>query len=118
VVTGQPTSAARFQAAQALAESAAQNLLYETVVARGQVVGRYAAPWDETAPVAAGDEIRLVRWRDERPTVELNLDKLSVPAEKGTVVGEIVASGKKVNAVLAGAIRKPSVWWKLGHWEL
>lgn len=101
-----------------LLHSVQANLHYETVIKKGQTVGRYKTAWGTSAAVIAAEPIKVLALPGvavTRPTIDLR--PLSLPAKAGSIVGGIkFGSGAKATAVgvkLKKDINAPSWSWRL-----
>ena len=87
------------------------------IVAKGQVVGNYFAPWGESSKAIATSNISLLAWKGSNVKPELSLRPLKIPVDGGAMVGSIRASfgqtNKTVAVVLEQSISKPPFKWRL-----
>ncbi len=117
VVLGQADLAAAFRASSALLSAVPSWLTTTAVVAKGDVVGAYAAASGGTSRLVAGGDLAVAGWAGDQIQLEVRLDRRRAPLVAGTKVGEITATnrGQRVTvAVLAmDAIPSPGPWWRL-----
>jgi D-alanyl-D-alanine carboxypeptidase (penicillin-binding protein 5/6) len=117
LVQGMDSLDACFAAAQRLLDAVRSGLRVVTLVARGQVLGRYAAPWGAASAIVAGADLRVLLWPGTTVTTVLRAPDLGAPARVGAVVGglDVSAGGRamQVPARLAGALAAPDALWLL-----
>jgi serine-type D-Ala-D-Ala carboxypeptidase (penicillin-binding protein 5/6) len=115
LVQGLGSLDACFAAAQQLIDAAKGALRVVTAVARGQVLGRYAAPWGAISAVVAGADVRMLVWPGTSVTTVLRAPDIRAPARVGSVVGAIDVSANglatAVPARLAGGLAAPNLLW-------
>ncbi|HYW27889.1 MAG TPA: hypothetical protein VE953_27200 [Terriglobales bacterium] len=106
-----------FAAAQRLMDAVRIALRVVTLVARGQVLGRYATPWGAGSVIVAGADLRMLVWPGTTVTTVLRAPDLRAPARVGAAAGalDVSASGltTAVPARLAGGLAAPNVLWLL-----
>jgi serine-type D-Ala-D-Ala carboxypeptidase (penicillin-binding protein 5/6) len=116
-VQGLDTLSECFAAAQRLVDAVRSALRVQTLVQRGQVLGRYATAWGATTTVVAGADLRILLWPGTTTTAALRTADLRVPARAGATVGRLeVSAGGGVAAVpasLDAALADPSRLWLL-----
>jgi serine-type D-Ala-D-Ala carboxypeptidase (penicillin-binding protein 5/6) len=115
LVQGLESLEACFAAAQQLLDAAKSALRVVTLVARGQVVGRYASPWGAASEVVADADVRMLVWRGTTVTSVLRAPDLRAPARVGVVVGALDVSANglatAVPARLAAGLAAPNLLW-------
>lgn len=118
-VMGQTSLDEAFRATKALIAAMSASLTVQRVIARGQVVGRYQAPWgDSTALIAAGD-VDVLAWPGipARQRLAAPSQELSKPLPAGALAGVAdVSLGEQrasVQVVTERELRPPSNIWRL-----
>ena len=114
-VTGGPSGA--FDAARTLLGSVRAVLREVRLVSRGQVVGRYRAPWGGEANVRTAADLDAVVWPGSPVAVRLEARSILPPLAGGTVVGTLDVSigghTRLVPVVGAGPMGSPDTLWRL-----
>ena len=100
----------------ALYESTKGQLVYQTIVSKGQKVGAYHTKWsDNEYPVTASRDLVVPRLLNENLTYKIDMQQLS--AGDGGFVGTLTTSagGKTYDTLLQlnSPIAKPSLWQRL-----
>jgi len=117
VVLGQADLPAAFRASSALLSAVPAWLTTTAVVAKGDVVGAYAAASGGTSRLVAGGEIALAGWAGDQIQLEVQLDQRKAPLAAGTKVGKLTATTRgqrvTVDILAADAIASPGPWWRL-----
>jgi D-alanyl-D-alanine carboxypeptidase (penicillin-binding protein 5/6) len=115
LVQGLGSLDACFAAAQQLIDAAKSALRVVTPVARGQVLGRYAAPWGAASAVVADADVHVLVWPGTTVTAVLRAPDLRAPASAGSIVGELDVSANDLAAVvparLAAGLAAPNLLW-------
>jgi serine-type D-Ala-D-Ala carboxypeptidase (penicillin-binding protein 5/6) len=115
LVQGLGSLDACFAAAQQLIDAAKSALRVVTLVARGEVLGRYTAPWGAASTVVAGADVRALVWPGTTVTAVLRAPDLRAPATIGSVVGALDVSANSlatsVPARLAAGLAAPNLLW-------
>jgi hypothetical protein len=106
-----------FTAAQRLIDAVKTALRVVTLIARGQVLGRYATPWGAGAAIVAGSDLRMLLWPGTTVTAVLRAPDIRAPARVGSVVGAVDVStsglATAVPARLAAGLAAPNALWLL-----
>lgn len=117
VVLGQTDLAAAFRASSALLNAVPSWLTTTPIVAKGDVVGAYAAASGGSSRLIAGGDLTLDGWAGDRIQLDLQLDRRKAPLEAGTKVGELTASTRDqrvtIDILAMDAIPAPGPWWRL-----
>jgi D-alanyl-D-alanine carboxypeptidase (penicillin-binding protein 5/6) len=117
LVQGLDSLDACFAAAQRLMDAAKSALRVVTLVARGQVLGRYATAWGTGSSIVADADLRALVWPGTTVTAVLRAPDLRAPARTGTAAGalDVSASGlaTALPARLAAGIAAPNALWLL-----
>lgn len=114
VVFGQPDRESSFSEASRLV-----NLLYDgtknqSIIDASTHVADIRSPWGEEVRVLSRAVLEGYKYPSE--TVEVTVDVPSTTyVEKSTTVGSIHYRDREVDAIVADALPKPSLWWRLTH---
>ena len=115
VITGQANSESRFTSAEQLVESAKLNLVSKKVISKGEVVGKYETNWGEEVNVVAQEDISVIGWSDETPSVKVSLEQISSPESAGSRVGSISINDQTAPVTLEFDLAGPNFIWRLFH---
>ena len=115
VITGQANSESRFTSAEQLVESAKLNLVSKKVISKGEVVGKYETNWGEEVNVVAQEDISVIGWSDETPSVKVSLEQISSPESAGSRVGSISINDQTAPVTLESDLAGPNFIWRLFH---
>jgi serine-type D-Ala-D-Ala carboxypeptidase (penicillin-binding protein 5/6) len=114
-VSGGPSGA--FDAARTLLGSVRSVLREVRLVSRGQVVGRYHAPWGGEATVRTAADLDTVVWPGSPVAVRLEARSILPPLARGTAVGTLDVSvggrSQLVSVVGADPLGGPDTLWRL-----
>jgi D-alanyl-D-alanine carboxypeptidase (penicillin-binding protein 5/6) len=106
-----------FDAARTLLDSVRSALKEVRLLSRGQIVGRYHAPWGAEVTLRAAADLDTVLWPGRPVPVRLRARPLLPPLAAGTLVGtlDIGAGGRlqPVPVIAAGALSGPDARWRL-----
>lgn len=90
-----------------------------TVVKKGQGLGRYNAPWGSSAQIVAAQDLKLLVWRGQSVSIQINPQPLKTPVAAGTAVGMITATSgqqsSKASLILSNSLARPSPLWRIFH---
>jgi serine-type D-Ala-D-Ala carboxypeptidase (penicillin-binding protein 5/6) len=100
LVQGLDSLDACFAAAQRLLDAVRSALRVVTLVARGQVLGRYAAPWGAGSAIVAGADLRVLLWPGTTVTASLRAPELRAPARAGSAAGVLAISAGGLAAIV------------------
>lgn len=103
-----------------LVQSAKQNFIAQTILAKGSTVGSYTVPWnDKKIPLKTTTDLQIITWKGISTTSTTSLQDMTAPLDKGATVGSITAkttgSTDKVTVVASDSIHRPSFGWRLTH---
>jgi D-alanyl-D-alanine carboxypeptidase (penicillin-binding protein 5/6) len=114
-ISGGPSGA--FDAARTLLGSVRSVLREVRLVSRGQVVGRYRAPWGAEAAVRTAADLDTVVWPGSPVEVRLEARSILPPLAGGAAVGTLdaIVGGRTqlVPVVGAGPLDSPDTLWRL-----
>ena len=106
-----------FTAAQRLLDAVKGALRVVTLIARGQVLGRYSTPWGAASAIVAGTDLRMLMWPGTAVTAALRAPDLRAPARAGSDAGAVDVSvsglATAVPARLAAGLAAPNALWLL-----
>lgn len=115
VVQGLATLSDCFAAAERLLDVVRGALRVETVVGRGQLLGRYVTPWRGESDIVAGADLRTLVWPGTAVAAELRAPALRVPvrprAAAGVLQVSIAGRAATVPAALARGLAQPGLLW-------
>jgi D-alanyl-D-alanine carboxypeptidase (penicillin-binding protein 5/6) len=105
-----------------LIQSAQKNVVVQSPVTAGSVVGYYLPPWDkEKINITTNSNVATLIWKGDSLNLSKNIISINKSLAPGSVVGTVKSFGNgviyssKVNLVTTSAINKPSIWWRLSH---
>jgi len=118
-VLGAPTRNAAIADSRALIQSADAGFKNIVLVSRGELVGRYQAPWGAGTTIVAKQDITALVWKGSEAKSEVKLQLAKQGSASGTdagiiliTVGEQQILGK---AVLKEPLPGPSWIWRIFH---
>ncbi|MEU8243948.1 D-alanyl-D-alanine carboxypeptidase [Actinoplanes missouriensis] len=77
--------------------------------------GKVEAAWGDSATVSPAAPLKVVGWPGLAVPVKVTADAPGPSPAAGTVVGQVEASGVRVELRTDSAISTPSTWWKLSR---
>jgi serine-type D-Ala-D-Ala carboxypeptidase (penicillin-binding protein 5/6) len=113
-ISGAPSGA--FDAARTLLGSVRSVLREVRLVARGQVVGRYRAPWGGEATVRTAADLDTVVWPGSPVALRLEARSILPPLARGTAVGTLnvsVGGRTQLVSVVGDPLGSPDTLWRL-----
>lgn len=118
VVMGQPNWPETYRAARALRDSALNNFDFMEVLPADVAVGRYAAPWGDTATAVPAAPVLVYGWKGQTPQISVQLHDIEAPHDAGNAAGviQIQDNGQEVPIQLEQTISPPSIWWRLTNY--
>ncbi len=99
-----------------LLASVPQNFSNVKLMAKGQKVATYHAPWGTSATAVAGADLTATRWNAQLASVHTvleNVDATNQPKSVGTVYARTPKTSGQVAVVLDKPLEGPSFWWRL-----
>lgn len=115
VVQGLATLSDCFAAAERLLDAVRAALRVETVVARGQLLGRYVTAWRGESDIVARADLRTLVWPGSGVAAELRAPTLRAPAGPGAAAGvlrvSVAGRAETVPAALARGLAQPGLLW-------
>jgi D-alanyl-D-alanine carboxypeptidase len=117
VVMGADVSRTAQEAAYTLYQSATRAFQYRRLIAKGEVVGWYEAPWQTRAAAISAQDVGVFVWPTRVPALSVHLEPAQ-PHSVGEKVGEarLVQGGSAAHTspvVLQQAITSPDAWWRI-----
>ncbi len=115
-VQGEPTIVSAMHQARLLIAQAKTHLRLETIVKKDQVVATYTSPWRKQVNAVAGSDLRVLVWQATtiKPTVIVR--EVTVPTQKGTIVGKIKVGHSFSEVVLEDTLDMPPWQWRVLRW--
>ncbi|HET6864004.1 MAG TPA: serine hydrolase [Candidatus Saccharimonadales bacterium] len=100
-----------------LASAADSGFQKINVIARGQVLGSYHAPWGANSQLKAGQDLSLTVWKGKEIVITSDLEPAAAPAPAGAAIGSVhVTSGSQSISsplYLSQDLAGPSWRWRL-----
>jgi D-alanyl-D-alanine carboxypeptidase (penicillin-binding protein 5/6) len=116
-VQGLPTLEAAFAASRTLLDFVRARLTSRRLVARGQVVGRFQAPWGSASELVATEDLEVLVWPGTALRTRLDVRPVRAPVAAGAPVGSLrVTSGAQNYALVVSArqgLPAPGKRWRL-----
>jgi D-alanyl-D-alanine carboxypeptidase (penicillin-binding protein 5/6) len=116
-VMGQDTLADAFEASKALIRAVRPGLVVQPLVAEGQKVARYQAPWGAGVDVVTSKAVVAVGWPGREVKTRLRIDPVQGAVAAGAGVGTLTVSfggvTEEVPLVTADALPPPGRGWRL-----
>jgi len=119
-VLNAPTRNQAIEDSRVLAVTAASKFERRVLIADGEVIGQYTAPWGASAQAVAKEDLSAVVWKASSATTDIKLKPVSGGSEAGHAeVGAVTVTlgSKKASqvAVLSKPLAGPSWTWRIFH---
>ena len=118
-VMASPDPAQAMRGTLPMIQSAPSQFQTVKAVRDGQNLGKVTSEWGESVAIEAADDMSVTTWTGTAITPHASKVSVKAPAKAGEAIGTISLklNGKeqKTDIVLAAAIERPSLWWRLTH---
>jgi D-alanyl-D-alanine carboxypeptidase (penicillin-binding protein 5/6) len=117
VVLGQPDRPKSFSVSGDLVNQLATGVGEVSVIAAGAAVGSIDPAWGDAITVVVGQDVRMLYWPGMTVSTRLEFEDVKAPLAEGAQVGwleiQLGEQKQRVPVVLAGALSKPGMLWRL-----
>jgi D-alanyl-D-alanine carboxypeptidase (penicillin-binding protein 5/6) len=119
MVFGMTDKPAAFSATRNIVNSVVQNVQLVQVMKKNQSVATIETEWGGTVDIVATEDVAMLLWPGMKLEAQVVLDPVVAPSKAGAAAGmlnlRLGDQTKQVPVVLADALEKPGLMWRLGR---